>query len=293
MEETKGYVTADSYKNWEYDSEPYEKNGKLYIDLKTKCDRCVNGIYAVGVENGHIKPHPAYGGVCLKCGGSGIMRKAGARLYTLAEYEKNKKYAENARLRKQKKLEEKMLSEAKEKKTKWLAKNGFDEDGNTYIILGNTYPIKDVLKDAGWTFSYNFLWHKEDPAGYEDRVIKLNLDEVGSWTVYGQFVFNEDAANYIQDKINSVNLHSKSEWIEGDRIVEEEVTLESISGFEGYYGYTNIYNFVTKEGNKVVWFTSTTQDIEVGDSCFLSGKIKERKMFKNEKITVVTRCRIS
>jgi hypothetical protein len=286
------YVTADSYKSWEWESEPYEKDGKLYVNLKTKCDRCTNGIYAVGVENGHIKPHPAYGGVCLKCGGTGIMYKAGVRLYTPEEYEKNKKYAEKARQRKQEKREQEMLKTAAGRKANWLEKNGFDENGTTYIIFGDSYSIKDELKEAGWIFSYNFLWHKADPAGYEDRVVKLNLNEIGTWTTYGQIVFNENAADYIKGKLDAALPPSKSEWIEGERLTKEKVTFVSKSGFDGYYGYTNIYNFETKDGNKITWFSSTNQKVEVGGEYLLSGRIKDRKEYRGEKVTVVTRCKI-
>ena len=286
------YVTADTYKNWEWECDPYEKNGKLYVNLKTKCDRCTNGIYAVGVENGHIKPHPAYGGVCLKCGGTGVMYKAGVRLYTPEQYEKSKEYAEKARLKREVKREESMIKSAADRKAKWLEKNGFDEDGVTYIIFGDSYSIKDELKEAGWIFSHQFLWHKADPAGYEDRVIKLNLDEIGTWTAYGQIVFREDASTIIKKKLDEVLPPSTSEWIDGDRLTKEKVTFVSKSGFDGYYGYTNIYNFETMEGNKVVWFTSTVQNVHVGGTYYLSGRNKKRKTFKNEKITVVTRCKI-
>jgi len=285
-------MTADSYKNWERIAEPYEVDGKLYTDVKCSCDRCSHGIYAIGVNNGKIVPHPNANGVCFKCGGKGYIIKNKVRLYTPEEYEKSKRYQENARKRKAEKREAEMLKTANARKSEWLEKNGFSAEGETYIITGDSYSIKNELKDAGWCYSPQFLWHKADPAGYEDRVIKLNLDEIGTWTTYGQIVFNEDASILIKNRLEAALPPSTSEWIEGDRLVEEKVTFVSKSGFDGYYGYTNIYNFKTEEGNKVVWFSSTIQDIEVGKSYYLSGKIKERKTFKNEKITVVTRCKI-
>jgi hypothetical protein len=286
------YRTADSYKNAEWTCEPYEVDGKMYVDIKNKCDRCVKGVYAVGVENGHIKPHPAFGGVCLKCGGKGFVYKSKVRLYTEDEYAKVKKYQENARKRKEEKREAEMLKTANARKSEWLEKNAFDEDGNTFIIFGDSYSIKDELKDAGWKFSSQFLWHKADPAGYEDRVIKLNLDEIGSWTAYGQIVFNEDAASVIKRKLDAALPPSNSQWIDGERLTKEPVTFVSKSGFDGYYGYTNIYNFETKDGNKITWFSSTVQNVAVGGNYLLSGRIKDRKEYKGEKVTVVTRCKI-
>lgn len=59
--------TSKTYENYERVGEPFKKNNKYYTRVKCKCNRCTNGIYAVGIENGHIKPHPVYNGVCLKC----------------------------------------------------------------------------------------------------------------------------------------------------------------------------------------------------------------------------------
>ena len=80
------YFTADSYKNWERIGEPFTNSkGKLYTKVKCKCDRCHKGVYVTRVENGVPVPHPAYGGVCLKCGGDGYLMEE-VRLYTEKEY---------------------------------------------------------------------------------------------------------------------------------------------------------------------------------------------------------------
>lgn len=286
------YKTADSYKNAEWTCDPYEVDGKLYVNIKKKCDRCTKGIYAVGVNNGKIVPHPNANGICFKCGGRGFIYKDKVRLYTEAEYEKNKEYQEKARKRKEEKREAEMLRSAAAKKKEWLEKNSFNEDGTCFIITGDSYSIKDELKAAGWRFSHQFLWHKPDPAGYEDRVIKLNLSEVGSWTVYGAFVFNEDAADYIKQKLDNALPPSKSEWLEGEKVEDLTVTFVSKREFDGYYGLTNILTFETEEGNVLTWYTSTNQNLEIGESYFISGKIKDRKEYKGVKTTILTRCKI-
>ena len=167
-----------------------------------------------------------------------------------------------------------------------------------YYIIGDYKDIviidsiKDELKAAGWRFSHQFLWHKPDPAGYEDRVIKLNLSEVGSWTVYGVFVFNEDAADYIKQKLDNALPPSKSKWLEGEKVEDLTVTFVSKREFDGYYGLTNILTFETEEGNVLTWYTSTNQNLEIGESYFISGKIKDRKEYKGVKTTILTRCKI-
>jgi len=75
------YKTADTYKMWDRLTTPYTKDGKMYVTVQTKCDRCHNGVFVARVENDHIVPHPAYGGICLKCNGSGYIQKE-VRAYT-------------------------------------------------------------------------------------------------------------------------------------------------------------------------------------------------------------------
>lgn len=147
------YYVADTYKNMERIGEPIKKNGKLYTVVEGACDRCGGtGVFACRVENGHPVPHPAYGGVCLKCGGTGKITKT-VRLYTEGEY----RSAQKAKANRKAKAEETMQARIKERKakafTRWLERNGFNENEETYLIYGNTYPIKDKLKEAGCKFS--------------------------------------------------------------------------------------------------------------------------------------------
>ena len=180
------------------------------------------------------------------------------------------------------------------RKKEWLETNGFDEDENTYIISGDSYSIKDELKDAGWKFSHQFLWHKPDPAGYEDRVIKLNINEIiDYWYPSGLPAFKENANQIIKDKLNESLPQSESIYYEEETFKDMLVTLVRKTGFYGAYGWTNIYTFKSEENYVFVWFTSTEQDIEQGDSCFISGKVKERKTYNNEAQTIVTRVKIS
>ena len=44
---------AKSYEGYEYDeTKAYEKNGKIYVSARCKCDRCTKGVYVTRVENG-------------------------------------------------------------------------------------------------------------------------------------------------------------------------------------------------------------------------------------------------
>ena len=96
------YYTADTYKDCPRIGNPfYNKSGKLATKVKCKCDRCTNGIYAIGVEKGRIKPYPVAGGVCFKCEGVGYEIKE-VRLYTESEYKTMQRNKEKSKRKKRK-----------------------------------------------------------------------------------------------------------------------------------------------------------------------------------------------
>jgi len=88
---------------------------------------------------------------------------------------------------------------------------------------------------------------------------------------------------------------STSEWIgeKGDKILNLPVTLVSIRGFQGKYGFSQVIKFKTEEENVLTWFTTVNIKIAEGDNCVLSGTIKSLDTYNNEKITVMTRCKLS
>lgn len=287
------YFVADSYKNYKYDiTKAYRNNnGKLVVKAKISCPRCGGtGIYAVGVENGHIKPHPCFNGICLQCGSTGVLEKE-VRLYTQAEYDSMKRNNERAKQKK----EEEMKAGAEKKRQDWLQKNGFDAEGNTYIMIGlNTYEIKDELKAKGWKYNDFLRWHAASPAGYEDNVYKMHWTEGFQTTAWGDMHPISGIQAKVDALINDAKPQSNSDWVGevGKRLHDIPVTLVSIYAFEGRYGLSQVVKFVDENQNILTWFTSVEIKLEVGDSCFLSGTVKEHSEYKGERNTVLTRCKI-
>ena len=286
------YYVADSFKNMERVGEPFESKGKLYTEAIGTCDRCGgSGVFACRVENGHIVPHPAYGGVCLKCGGEGKIVKA-IRLYTENEYASMQKAKECRRV----KAEALAAEREKERKanafSKWLERNGFDSDGNTYLIYGNTYPIKDELKTKGYKFSKELKWH--GPAAVEVPedcyVDQINWEDIFVWDAGANVMQLTDEGEVKLEEI--FTSHTLGEYVGevGERLRKIEVIFVGSSTFEGYYGTSNIYCF-TYNGAQLVWFTQTEKDFEENEHYFLTGTVKEHKIYKNVKTTYLSRCR--
>lgn len=289
------YFTADSYKNYERIGEPFTNDkGALYTRVKCKCDRCTNGIYAVGVENGQIKPHPAYNGVCLKCGGAGFIYDE-VRLYTKKEYKAMEDRKEKERIKKEKEIEERMQADFANNKSKWLEENGFDEEEYTYIYFPNdSYDVKDQLKSDGFKFNPNLFWHRNNAIGYEDKVIKVAAAAVVDFSAWGKGLFLSTAKTTIQDMMKEARPHVESEWAaaEKERIRNVKAVLDRISGFSGAYGWTNVYRFLDEKKHIFVWFTSKDIGLEKGALVTLTGTVKKLQEYDGEKQTVLTRCTV-
>lgn len=289
------YYMADTYKNYKKIGEPfYNKNGKLATIAECKCDRCQKGIYVCRIENNQPVPHPAYGGVCLKCGGTGIIRKE-VRLYTEKEYNTMKKSAEKAKAKKEAEREAKIKAEYAEKKAKWLEKNGFDAEGVTYIITGDSYSIKNELKAAGFKFDPVLLWHRASAEKYEDRVIKVTIDEVIEFSAWGEGHYKTEAKEIIEKKIAATQPQSSSNWVGeiGEKYTVLPATLIKKGEFLNRFGHSNIFTFVDEHENIFIWFTTKNlDDIAINDKIELIGTIKSHNEYKNTKSTILTRCKI-
>ena len=288
------YYTADSYKGYERIGEPYyNKTGKLATKARCKCDRCVKGVYVSRIENGMPVPHPAYNGVCLACGGTGIIEKE-IRLYTKAEYDAMQRTKE----RTAEKREAAMLAGAEKKRSNWLESNGFDAEGYTYILVGvNSYAIKDELKEAGWKYNSFIRWHNAEAGDYAENAVKVHWSEFYSTTAWGDMYPLPDAQKKADAIIKGDEEKEElpSEWIGevGERLKDLPVTLVGVYGFNGRYGYSQVVKFITEEGNILTWFTAVNITVEAGSACKLSGTIKKQDQYKDQKTTIVTRCKMS
>lgn len=286
---------AKSYEGYSFDeTKAYKKNGKIYVTATCKCDRCVNGIYVCRVENGQPIPHPAYGGVCLRCGGTGILRKE-IRLYTDKEYEQMEKTKAKTAEKKAIEQEQKMKAEYEEKKQEWLEKNGFNENLTTFVYFpADSFEVKDKLKEAGFKFNNSLLWHAAAvPQGYEESCVEIHLDEVVELCAWGTGNYKPTARTTVEEILKAARPASKSQWIgeEKEKLTDLPVTLVSIHGFEGRYGYSQVVKFHNGD-NILTWFTATHIDAEPGDSLLLSGTIKSHDTYDGEAITIMTRCKL-
>lgn len=79
---------------------------------------------------------------------------------------------------------------------------------------------------------------------------------------------------------------------QGDRVTFK-ARVASVREYDGTFGTTWIYGFVTTEGDRATWFSSNDMELSAGDTVTVAGRIKKLEEYRGEKQTVLTRCRIT
>ena len=182
-------------------------------------------------------------------------------------------------------------------KTEWLAVNGFSEYGVTYLVLGNSYPIKDDLKEAGFKFSPLLRWHGGNcdfdlPEGCEYK--ELHYEDIFTWDEESHTTFMKDGVREKIDLIFNPIVESNSQFVGeiGERLRDIPVRVRNIAGFDSAYGYKWVYTFEDENVNVYSWFTTSQQSVAVGMNCIVSGTVKAHVEYKKVFTTQLTRCKI-
>lgn len=251
--------------------EKIDRNGSKHI-VDHNCPKCGG--------SGYI---PIYGHVdgarCWKCNATG--RFAHKYIIRTPEYERKlaARRIERARI--------KNLAERPE----FLKKNGFNEDGITYVVIGNTYEIKDVLKAMGAKFNEFIKWHLPfDPEGY--TTVEMSVEECFREEETGLLRWKsaDELTALIEKKAPAIPV-PETNYIGnvGDKVTLE-LTQVACFAFDTKFGISYVNKFKDADGNIVIWKTSYRVAND-GEKVTLKGTIKEHNEFRTEKQTILTRCK--
>lgn len=279
-----------------------DQNGtKIYEDWR--CSRCGG---AGGADKWAFT-----GWTCFECGGTGVRNKPLIFKEYTPEHEaklKAQREKRQAKLQAQRDAEER--AKAQELNARFLSKNGFDADGNIWVILGDTYSINDELKEAGCKYDYGIGWHCDHELE-RYATIKLTASQILNQNGNGVFHSwkNEELFQLIseaQRKQDELTAPMNSEYIGnvGDKI-EMPVTFwklatYKVKAFGGYYNRDEpametkyIYSFIDESGNCLIWNTTSFNELTAGDKLKLKGTIKGHKEYKGIKQTELQRCKVT
>lgn len=274
-----------------------DKNGTKIFGVRCTCSKCSG----TGIINCYI---PVNGGECFDCGGSGIIE------YTEKEY--TEEYAAKLEARREKAREKKIAkakAESAQKNAEFFERNGFNAEGKCWVVLGNTYPIKDELKQKGARYqSIGSKWYFSHPVE-EYPTIELEADDfyfqdcadTFNWKYWRGY---EDekliaALKKIEEaeKALEVKAAGNTEYFgEVGQRIEVQVKLVKVVSFESfkysYYdsGISYLHTFKDADGHTFIWKTGSSS-IEEGSTVTLKGTIKEHSEYKGVKQTVLTRCK--
>ena len=170
---------------------------------------------------------------------------------------------------------------------KWY---NINENGYTYIAVGDTYSIREDLKKAGAKFSKELGWtFKEDPVKF--KTVKVDLDSIAHKSDIGIYHFNEDTSEVIKDLQKMFIEPTNSEWVGniGDKITVWG-KLKDKHQFQGTFGLTTVYTFSDEKENSIVWMTTKNISINIGDEYMIKGTVKAHNIFRGDKQTLLSRC---
>ena len=177
-------------------------------------------------------------------------------------------------------------------KQDYMTQIGFSKDGDIYIVGGgNTYVIKEQLKQLGFKFSYTFGWYsnvkREVPASYQ--LFHFTFDSLYKWEEQFNKAFPyPDTADKLKNikYINNENKNGFSEFVgnEGDRLTIP-VVFSHMQTCPGYYIYTfkNGYNIIT-------WVTKKHAIFIKNKDYLLRASIVKHLVIGDTKTTKVNRC---
>lgn len=258
----------------------------------TRCPKC-GGTGYIDYYN-HVE-----GGVCFLCGGTG--KHSTQIVVRTVEY--------------QKKLNDKRLEKARktagERNAKYLHTMGFSEDGKAWLIMGNTYEIKDQLKAAHCRWDPYFSWHFDHPVSEFSCVeISINdkipcIDENGNDSECTLGMYANDGTLYmapqgdidrwvdsIRDSWNAKQAPNLEYFGNVGDKVQLSLKLVKVGGYETQFGYTSVYTFEDSENHQFVWKTGYGIDADKGSMVTIKGSVKAHSEYKGIKQTELTRCKV-
>ena len=278
------WKVAPSYQGWTIEQVD-EENRKAYVS--TKCWKCGgSGQYA-------------WFGTCFRCGGAGKEAKW-VKAYTPEQYEKYiiaQKKAKEKRVQKELDRQQELRDKSEENKKALLEKFGFDaENPKVYLVAGgNTYDIKDELKERGGRYNPAFNWYftkeTEVPEGF--KLVPIDFDDVYNWLpLVKKIELKEEAKKVAEAARAEEATESKSEFV-GDikqRLRDLKVTLSGARAVSSAYGESIMFTF-EHETDILVWFTTNPpDDFVIGKEYLLTGTVKKHSIYNGIKQTYLSRC---
>lgn len=269
-----------------------DKNGtEIYADYT--CRKC-GGV-------GGADQWTYTGWTCYSCGGTGKSDKPQLIKKYTPEYEAKLKAMREKRAEKAK---AKRIEDLNSKLQEMLELRGFSGEGKIYAVTGDTYSLKDELREAGakwkqrlncWTFAEPSTQYPTVEIGWEE-VLVVNYEE--GYLEWKDF----NPKEFIQSKLPKEDKPVSEHVGEIGKRIELKATLESVRHWEvpAFRGWgtdtKTLYKFRDEHGNILIWITTgyglDASEVPVGAQITLRGTVANHSEYAEEKQTELKRCTI-
>lgn len=188
-----------------------------------------------------------------------------------------------------------------------LVPNYVEQEGNTCRATLNALKSGDVSSDetlAQSCISTYRAFVEKNQNDFGERMLsllaksELSDDEVMQVAFVPVFFFNkkkhDETVRAREEERKSFNDSLAGGFFaEVGEKVNTSATLIKKGGFDGAYGYTNIYTFLSEDKHVLMWFSTKDIDVEIGQIVNIRGTVKGHKEYNGTKQTVITRCKVS
>lgn len=268
-----------------------DRNGTKYWGDDT-CDHCGGA--------GGADAWKFTGWTCWKCGGTGKLTNPNIWKEYTPEH-RAKLDAQRAK-RAEKKLAEER-AHADELNADFYKRNGFDADGNMWIVLGNSYDIKDSLKELGCKFIKALSCWSSDHELESIKTIKVNASDLYEIDMAGVYLWQwmkvSEGLAIIQQANDDLRAsESSSSYVGniGDKI-EVKAKLTKCHSYDSTFNHHTVTTFINiftdEAGNVYVWKSTAYFDAGLDDQVILKGTVKDHSEYNGIKQTILTRCKVT
>ena len=167
------------------------------------------------------------------------------------------------------------------------------QNGYITIFRGDTYKFLDWFKASNARYTNRWGWYvvstEEVPEDLPVELTSLRLD----WSLIGFEGGNLKPEEEIKQAVEellyaNVKSNSKHMGSVGERI-EVTVVVSATHSLENQYGTSTIHTMVDDNENEYIWITAS-KNWQKGTVKTIRGTVKEHKVYKGVKQTVLTRC---
>lgn len=164
-------------------------------------------------------------------------------------------------------------------------------NGYITIFKGNTYAHLDWFKQSIARYTRNWGWYivstEDVPADLPEGIepIRLNWEDVSD---DGITVKDEDKVKAFVETLLFEPGTSEYVGAIGQRL-ELNLTVTNAIELDGNYGRSTMHIMEDDDGNIFVWSTSA-KTLAEGSTFHCKGTVKDHRVYRNNKQTVLTRC---